>query len=288
MAELIDLLEGAFSGNEEESKGINQEGPIQEAPKLVPEEELKEEADIAPVPASKVKRVAAPKGPKKQPTLDQKFKKQPTTAEEWFLARNQFPAEFTYTAEGDLQVPPIKPGDVARVIPLPRFQRATPEFTAEFYKTRAEQAKEQEEMYVKSKRILNSVVLLYKNGDATVDEVLNANTQVAIEERKLNEILKLPRIRDDASKVAESSLTMNLYDKGKVTDPVLYTTYTTFPARSLWMPAPEPEVVALQPLPIRQTEGNTFNSNSNNTPPPPKKSLTAQQIAIIRAKMGKK
>ena len=286
MAELIELLEDALSGNEEEQPKENgQEAVVEEPPKVVLEEGPKGKA-IAP----NIKRVAipgAPRAPKKQPTLDQKIKKQPTTAEEWFLARHQFPADFTYTAEGDLQVPPIKPGDVTRVIPLPRFQRATPEFTAEFYKTRAEKAKEQEDIYVKTKRILNSVVLLYKNGEATVDEVLTANSQVAIEEHKLNEIVKLPRIMDAAIRVSESSLTMNGYDKGTFADPVLYTTYTSFPARSLWMPSPEPEVVAPQPLPIRQTEDT--NSNSNNSPPPaPKKQLTAQQIAIIRAKMGKK
>jgi hypothetical protein len=276
MADLIDLLEDTILGTEDGApKQTNQE--------VIVQENEKKESNVAPKPA--VKKLARPKVPKMAPTLEQKLKKQATTVEEWFTDKSKFPANFTYTEEGNLQVPPVKPGDVASVIQLSRFQRATPEFTAEFYKTRAEESKKQEELYVKSKRDLNAVILLYKNGDATVDEVINANTQVAIEEYKMNAILKLPRKTESASKVAETSLTMNPYDKGKLADLVRYTTYSAFPARSLWMPAQEPEVVAPQPLPIRQTEEN---SNSNTSPPPSKKPLTAQQIAIIRAKMGKK
>lgn len=278
MAELIDLIEDAFSGNEEEPKQNNQ---------VAATEEEVEEASVsasAPVVAPKEKR--APKVPKAKRPMEQVILVQPKTIKEWMEARAMFPADFSYTAEGDLQVPAIK-RDVSRIIPVTRFQPATPEFTAEFYKTRYEQAKEQEEIYVQSKRTLKNIVLLYKNGEATVDEVLNANMEVATQENKLNEILKVPRKTAWASKVAESALTMNPYDKGTFPNSVVYTTYTTFPVQSIWMPAPEPEVAALQPLPIRQTEDS--NSNSNNMPPPaPKKQLTAQQIAIIRARMGKK
>jgi hypothetical protein len=289
MAELIDLIDDALSQATNENEEANAEQPVEENEE---KEENQEEEKAPPAKAKPAKKGEAKddKGPKKPrkrkiPPMEETFKEQPTTLEEWVLGHKMYPALFIYTPEGDLQVPPIFPGDVQRVIPIQKMQPATVDHIKSFYETRKTEAKEQEAIYVQSKRDLNRIILLYKREEASIDEVLRANAQVAIEERKLNDIIKLPRIITRFAKVEKRGLTLNDADKDVLKDAVTVTTYTTFPLQSLWMPAPEPEVVAPQPLPIRQTENN---SNSNNTPiPPPKKQLTAQQIAIIRARMAK-
>lgn len=291
MAELIDLIDDALSQATNENIEANEEQPVEENEEV---EEKEKGAVQEKAPAKKAPKGAPkedePKGPKKPrkrkiPPMEDTFKQQPTTIEEWVLGHKMYPALFIYTKEGDLQVPPIFPGDVQRVIPVQKMQPATVEHIKEFYETRKTEAKEQEEIYVQSKRDLNRIMLLYKREEASIDEVLRANAQVAIEERKLNAILKLPRVISRFAKVEKRGLTLDDNDKDVLKDAVTLTTYTTFPLQSIWMPAPEPEVVAPQPLPIRQTEND---SNSNDTPiPVPKKKLTAQQIAIIRAKMAK-
>jgi hypothetical protein len=287
MEELINLPEDDI----EKKEGLKQ-SPEQE------EQEEEQEAAPAQVDVQKPKAPRAPRAPKTTESIIKSgLRAQPTTSIGWLTGygleetgwvelnsddkrEHQF---YTYTSEGDLQVQALFAGEVNRVIPVSKVQPASVEYTADFFKTRAASAKAQEETYVQAKRDLKRIVLLYGTGGATVDEVLNANTQVAIEERKLNEIAKDPRKINRAGGAIESGLTMDTYDKGVLINPVVYTTYTTFPTESLWMPAPEPEVAAPQPLPLRQLGGSESNVATT-----PKRQYTAQQLAIIRSRMARK
>jgi hypothetical protein len=269
MAERIDLPE-----NEEEN--VQPEAPAQ--------------AQAPPPRAPRARRQAIVQQPDgvQASKVKKLFDAQPDTMLGWLYGHQEDPDQFTYTSEGDLQVPALFTGDVIRVIPVPKVQPATVDYTADFFKTKATAIQEQEAIYVQKKRELKRIVLLHKNGGATIDDVLNANSKVAVEEYKLNGLIKLPRKIGIAEGV-ESGLTMNLYDKKTLYDPIHFTTYTAFPTKSMWMPAPEPEVAARQPLPLRQSEDSSSDSNSNNTPPPAsRKPLTAQQIAIIRSRMARK
>ena len=275
MAERIDLSE-----NEEDNMQAQApvQAPLPEAPAQAP-----------PPRAPRARRRAIvqeePIGDEVS-KLKKAFDTQPDTMLGWLYGRQTRPDLFTYTAEGDLQVPALFTGDGIRVIPVPNVQPATKDYTTDFFKTKATAIQEQEAIYVEKKRLLKRIVLSYRNGDGgvTIDDVLNANSDVAIEEYKLNELVKLPRKIGTADGV-ESGLTMNPYDKKTLDDHVKFTTYTTFPTESIWMPAPAPEAVERQPPPLRQPE----DSNSNNTPPPAsRKPLTAQQIAIIRSRMARK
>jgi hypothetical protein len=289
MDELINLPEDGIEEKEAPNQVPNQEAEQQEVQKQeeVPAAEQKPKAPKAP---------RAPRPPKTGLQIIQsRIVTQPTTSIGWLcgyykedeVLQDNTPRGdhtiFTYTPEGDLQVGPLFTGEVTRVIPIQRVQPASIEYTTDFFKTRSAAAKAQEETYVQAKRDLKRIVLLYRGGGATVDEVLNANMQVAIEERKLNAIIKDPRKISMAGKAIESGLTMNTYDKGILVNPVFYTSYTTFPTESIWMPAPEPEVAAPQPLPLRQLGGSDSNSTDK-----PKRQYTAQQIAIIRSRMARK
>lgn len=306
MDELINLPEDGIEEKEAPNQAPNQEAEQQEVQKQeeVPAAEQKPKAPKAP---------RAPRPPKTGLQIIQsKFVTQPTTSIGWLygysmeegqITRNaesikvprddyiktiyadegDIHTSFTYTPEGDLQVGSLFTGEVTRVIPIQRVQPASIEYTTDFFKTRSAAAKAQEETYVQAKRDLKRIVLLYRGGGATVDEVLNANMQVAIEERKLNAIIKDPRKISMAGKAIESGLTMNTYDKGILVNPVFYTSYTTFPTESIWMSAPEPEVAAPQPLPLRQLGGSDSNPTDK-----PKRQYTAQQIAIIRSRMARK
>jgi hypothetical protein len=306
MDELINLPED----------GIEEKEVQEQAPNQAPNQEAVQEQEEALAVEQKPKAPKIPKAPRAPKTglqkIQSKFVTQPTTSIGWLcgysmeegqITRNaesiKVPRDdyiktiyaeegdihtiFTYTPEGDLQVGPLFTGEVTRVIPVQRVQSATVEYTVDFFKTRAATSKAQEETYVQVKRDLKRIVLLYKAGGATVDEVLNANMQVAIEERKLTEIIKEPRKISRALGAIESGLTMNTYDKGVLINPVSYASYTSFPTESIWMPAPEPEVAVPQPLPLRQLGGSDSNPADK-----PKRQYTAQQIAIIRSRMARK
>ena len=320
MDELINLPEDGIEEKEVPKQAPNQEAEQQEVQEQ--EEEAAAAAEQKPKAPKAPRAPRAPRPPKTGlQKIQSKFVTQPTTSIGWLcgysmeegeITRNaesikvprddytkiiyrgdyiktiyadegDIHTSFTYTPEGDLQVGPLFTGEVTRVIPIQRVQPASIEYTTDFFKTRSAAAKAQEETYVQAKRDLKRIVLLYRGGGATVDEVLNANMQVAIEERKLNAIIKDPRKISMAGKAIESGLTMNTYDKGILINPVFYTSYTTFPTESIWMSAPEPEVAAPQPLPLRQLGGSDSNPTDK-----PKRQYTAQQIAIIRSRMARK
>ena len=274
MAALIDLLEDALSGDEENGIALNAPPLAVAVPKLQVQRVVRKA------------RTARIKKDEKDINLTEVFSAQPETMMGWLFGRRRYPDQFSYTPDGNLQVPTIFPGDGIRVIPVPNVQPATAEYTNDFFKTKRLAAKEQEEKYVQAKRDLKKIVLLYTNGGATIDEVLNKNREVATEDHKLNEILKCPRKIGMADGVLESGLTMNVYDKAILADPVKFTTYTTFPMESMWMTALEPEVAAPQPLPLRQLGGS--ESKSKDSSSLPKREYTPQQLAIIRANTYRK
>lgn len=264
---------------------------------LIFDETQGEDIQEAPVSIA-TRKIKIKAKPTEAPILEEKTQyypfilKQPTTIEDWVKAKRLFPSEFGYTESGDLEVPPIAPSDIKKIIELPRYVPGSAEYIQDYFKTRKDELKEPEEKYTIAKRQLHDKMMEYKNGDISVSEILAFNQNVREEEAKLNMIAKLPRkIRDlksitELKSPQENELNFDWYRRNPVAEPVLQTTYTTFPIRGFWMPAPEVKESDVFPEEQSEIEGQQSEAEDQNQLSKPKKALTPQQIAIIRARRG--
>jgi hypothetical protein len=65
---------------------------------------------------------------------------------------------FGYTEEGDLKVGKVTENDQPKIIVLPKYKEATPEYIYEKKKTKAEEIKKAEEEYTLARRNLQNKI----------------------------------------------------------------------------------------------------------------------------------
>lgn len=113
---------GSNDGSEGSPSGSN-DGSGENSNALGEEEEDDEGASVDVTPG-----IQEPKEPKKKEPKPKKERPIPIPKDSasFFRARKKDPKKFTFTAEGDLQVPEMR-GEPAKVIPLPQYREATVE-----------------------------------------------------------------------------------------------------------------------------------------------------------------
>jgi predicted NAD-dependent protein-ADP-ribosyltransferase YbiA (DUF1768 family) len=121
---------GSPEGKPEESPESTPEETPEETPESTPEEtpeetpEAEEEAPVAAPVAAPKKKGKTPKDPNEPKVKKERPIAIPKDSASFFRARKKDPKRFTFTAEGDLQVPEMR-GQPAKVIPLPAYRQAT-------------------------------------------------------------------------------------------------------------------------------------------------------------------
>ena len=118
--------EGTPEKSPEASPQESVEGTPEVTPEGTPEEspEAEEEASVAVPVAAPRKKGKAPKDPNEPKVKKERPIAIPKDSASFFRARKKDPKRFTFTAEGDLQVPEMR-GEAAKIIPLPLYREAT-------------------------------------------------------------------------------------------------------------------------------------------------------------------
>ena len=224
-----------------------------------------------------------PQTPRKASSLKSSKKKalpQPRTVNEWLEAKLKKPYDFVTNKDGNLVVPSSVAGTAETILEITPEVPATKEYIQEFFKKRLESLKEPEEMYTAAKRNLQKTMTLYKSGQASISDVIDANQTVHDEECKLITLAKFPREMEHGIKgIIESTLTLNPYDNRTVAEGVNYVRYTPFPWQAFWMP---PEVA--QSIELQEVQQSLLESQQPTAESAPKRTYTPQQIAIMRAR----
>ncbi len=180
---------------------------------------------------------AAKAAAKQEAKLRVEIGKQPTTVDEWTFARTKMPQLFTFTDDGNLYSPPFAAGDTEKTIYLAPEEHTTVDELDTYFKTRAAELKEPEEVYASAKRRLREVIEAYKNGNQTVHDVVEANNNVHEAESILNTKAKGARHVEKYIGVIERDLTLNIYDTRKFPVRTSVVEYSIFPWRAFWKKA---------------------------------------------------
>jgi hypothetical protein len=226
--------------------------------------------------ASQIPRKASSLKSSKKKTLPQ-----PRTVNEWLEAKLKYPHTFVTNKDGNLVVPPNTAGSTETILEIKPEVPASASYIQEFFKKRLESLKEPEELYTVAKRNLQQTMSLYKSGQATVSDVLDANQIVQDEERKLITVAKFPREMEEGIKgIIESTLTLNPYDNRTVAEGVNYVRYATFPWQAFWMQPEVAESIELQEAQQALLESQQVPENGTA----PKRNYTPRQLAIMRAR----
>ena len=107
-------------------------------------------------------------------SLKKKALPQPRTVNEWLDAKIKKPYDFVTNKDGNLVVPSSTAGTAETILEIRPEVPATKEYIQEFFKKRLESLKEPEEMYTAAKRNLQKTMALYKSGQATISDVIDA------------------------------------------------------------------------------------------------------------------
>lgn len=134
---------------EDEMNGEEEEGSI--------EEEIEEEEVVEEKPKKKGKKEKQEKGQKQK----KKKIRIPTDSASFFNERNRHPSIFTFTSNGDLQIPEIE-GQPERVIELPFYTKASKEKIEDYENERHSKLLENEREYDETIKLLNEAVANYK------------------------------------------------------------------------------------------------------------------------------
>jgi len=186
----------------------------------------------------------------KKPRKPQELEEMPTTLEGWSklrsLEKKKAPFKnttgYTFTDDGNLQVDGGNPIEV-----VPKV-RALPETLQKYFSERAEKLKEPEAEFAKVKRKLNEVMINFRAGTATKDDVVQANQDVEDAERKINYQTKFPRKIVHLGDLNERELyPEKYYDVRKIAENITGVVYNTFPYEAFW--ENKAEVVAVEEAP---------------------------------------
>jgi predicted NAD-dependent protein-ADP-ribosyltransferase YbiA (DUF1768 family) len=163
MAELLEDLVDALTPKalKEEETPANSDAP-EATPEATPEAEA--EAEAAPDAAPK-----AEEGPEEKP----KKKRQipiPKDSASFFRARAKDPKAFTFTAQGDLQVPEMR-GEAAKVIKLPFYRPATVDEKREMEEAQADAIKGIEREIDETAKMLRDAITEWRQSGISSDVI---------------------------------------------------------------------------------------------------------------------
>lgn len=230
---------------------------------------------MASVTVPKTAKKLAPK----EPVLEFKLGfKQPETIQEWVkeVQSSALGKQMgSQTPEGDLMYRNPRDSQDVKVIVVPKWSPATSQTTKEFFETRLGEAKEPEERFASARRYLNRAMAAQKAGQISAADILGIQQQVRDADCEVSRILKMPRSQKLLTNVEEGDLTLDWYDRSKEVIPVGQMEFSTFPVRAFWQPTAS--------LPT-ETEVSETETKPAETAAKPKRQLTAQQIAILRAR----
>lgn len=194
---------------------------------------------MAERPKQTVATTAATKAAaKKDAKLRVEIGKQPTTIDDWAIARTKMPQLFTFTEDGNLLSPPFTAGDTEKTIYLTPEEHTTTDELKEYFATRAIELKEPEEAYAAAKRRLRDVIEAYKSNTISTHEVVQANSDVHEAECILNAKAKGVRRVESYYGLMERELTMSIYDTRKFPMKTSVMEYSVFPWRAFWKKSP--------------------------------------------------
>ena len=133
----------------------------------------------SPSPASSESKEATPPvsqgaGEEAQPAPKVKRPRQeaiPKDSAGFFRARAKDPKRFTFTADGDLQVPEMR-GEASKVIKLPYYRPATVDETREEEEKQMDQIKQVEKEIDETARSLRDAMVEWRKGAGGADEVM--------------------------------------------------------------------------------------------------------------------
>jgi len=133
----------------------------------------------SPSPASSESKEATPPvsqgaGAEAQPAPKVKRPRQeaiPKDSAGFFRARAKDPKRFTFTADGDLQVPEMR-GEASKVIKLPYYRPATVDETREEEEKQMDQIKQVEKEIDETARSLRDAMVEWRKGAGGADEVM--------------------------------------------------------------------------------------------------------------------
>jgi hypothetical protein len=270
---------------EEEESDVNNSNTEQPAPAPAPAA-----APVAaPAPEPKYKRpiikskipedLEAPEAPAApNPTI-----KEPKTIDEWIKLRQEQKNKWAirqhrYTADGELLIEPATPEEREVRIPITQYVPAKIQAIQEYFKKRyGEDIKTDEEDYTATKRELQRIMLEYKFGRQTIQDVIGANEAVHEAECKLAMKTKTPRFLATDIDVLLRELTFNIKDVKKI-EALQRAEYNTFPDEAFWTTSAAAEIQdaaeaaeAATAAPVTQEGGK------------PKKELSMAAIMAIRA-----
>lgn len=185
----------------------------------------------------------APQAPKyKKPVIKSKIPESPSdpkTIDEWIKLREEQKSKWAvrqhrYTTDGDLIIDPATPEEREVRIPITPFVPAKQQAIHDYFKKRyGEDIKTAEEDYTATKRELQRIMLEYKAGRQTLQDVIGANEAVHEAECKLTMKVKAPRFIAHDEDVILRDLTFNIYDVSKIED-LDRAEYNTFPEQAFW------------------------------------------------------
>ena len=211
---------------------------------------------------------AVEKAAKKRDTkLRLEIGKQPTTVNEWLLAKKKLPKLFTFTEEGDLVSPPIVGSDRGDItIYLPPQISSTVEEQKEILRNRVAEIAEPEEVYAQAKRRLREVVEAYRSDQVSAHDVIEANNDVHQAECILNAKMKGSRFIQEKSNMMERELSFNVYDTMTNPQPVFICEYTLLPWKMFWKQAPTgpQQTVVVDSANETNSENSESNASAND------------------------
>jgi hypothetical protein len=203
--------------------------------------------------------------------------KDPKTIDEWIKLRKEQKNKWAirqhrYTADGELLIEPATPEEREIRIPITQYVPANTQAIKEYFQKRyGEDIKTVEEDYTATKRELQRIMLEYKFGRQTLQDVLGANEAVHEAECKLAMKTKTPRFLATDYDVLLRELTFKINDVKKIEE-IQRAEYNTFPDEAFWTTSAAAEVAEVATAtPVTQEGGK------------PKKELSMSAIMAIRA-----
>ena len=114
-----------------------------------------------------------------------KVRRQPSTIEEFYVARGKEPNKFTINKNGDLVAPPVKDGDNEKIFTLPTYRALTVDEKRELDAKRREYIAEAEQIVQDAQHVLQNTLAAFRNNEAYASDVVVANLEVGKAERAL-------------------------------------------------------------------------------------------------------